>query len=104
MCNFYTVRKSAAEVAAHFEAEAPKPIELAGETTPGAEGLAVREHNLRRLLQSLSWGFPRLTAEMRAKGQKPTRVNLVADLRNPMWSETVQQPRYRCTRDRVRGA
>jgi putative SOS response-associated peptidase YedK len=96
MCNLYTVRKSAAEVAAHFGAETPKQVELADETTPGANGLIVREHNERRLLQSLSWGFPRRTAEMRAKGQKPTRVNLVADLTNPMWSETVQQPRYRC--------
>jgi putative SOS response-associated peptidase YedK len=96
MCNLYTVRKSAAEIAAHFGAEVPKPFEPSEETAKGQPGMVVREHNGRRLVQSVKWGFPRLTANMRPTQQVPTAVNLVADLTNPMWSETVRVPRYRC--------
>jgi len=56
----------------------------------------VRETRGRRVLQSLGWGFPRLTREMRDRGEPPTRVNLTADLTNRMWSELARDPRYRC--------
>jgi len=96
VCNLYAVRKSAEEVAAHFAAEITKPFEQHEETAKGQPGMIVRGHNGRRLVQQLRWGFPRLTANMRATNQAPTAVNLVADLTNPMWSETEQDPRYRC--------
>jgi putative SOS response-associated peptidase YedK len=96
MCNLYTVRKGAAEIAAHFSAEVPKPFEQSEETAKGQPGMVVRAYNGRRLVPPVKWGFPRLTANMRATNQAPTAVNLVADLTNPMWSETVQDPRYRC--------
>jgi putative SOS response-associated peptidase YedK len=96
MCNLYAVRKSAAEVAGHFGADISKPFTMQDETTPRAPGMVVRLHGDRRLLQQPTWGFPRLTAEMRAKGQNPTPVNLTADLTSPMWSDTVRDPRYRC--------
>jgi len=96
MCNLYTVRKSAEEVAAHFGAEVPKPIEMKPDTAKGGRGIVVRAHGARRLVQEVGWGFPRLTREMRENNQPPTPVNLVADLTSPMWEKMVVDPRYRC--------
>src|ERR1700761_4663283 len=96
MCNLYTVRKSPEEVAAHFGAEIPRPIEMRHETAKGGRGIVVRAQDGRRLLQEIGWGFPRLTREMREKRQQPTAVNLVADLTSPMWERMVVDPRYRC--------
>jgi putative SOS response-associated peptidase YedK len=96
MCNLYTVRKSPDEVAAYFGAEVPRPFDQSPETAKGQAGMIVRAHAGGRRVQQLRWGFPRLTATMRATQQAPTAVNLVADLTNPMWSETVRDPRYRC--------
>lgn len=96
MCNLYTVRKSAAEVAAHFGVAEPTAIEIPQETTPRAPGLVVRANGDRRVLQVLKWGFPRLSREARLQGYEPLPVNLVADLTNPMWEKLVQHPRYRC--------
>src|SRR5471030_2348646 len=79
MCNLYTVRKNAEDVAAHFGAEVPKPIEMRPDTAKGGRGIVVRAQNGRRLVQEVGWGFPRLTREMREKNQPATPVNLVAD-------------------------
>jgi putative SOS response-associated peptidase YedK len=96
MCNLYTVRKSTDEVAAHFSAEVPKPIETRADTAKGGPGIIVRAHNGRRLVQQLSWGLPRLTREMRERNQPAEPVNLVANLTSLMWEQMVVDPRYRC--------
>jgi putative SOS response-associated peptidase YedK len=96
MCNLFAVRASAAEVASHFGAESPAQIAVPAETVRGSAGLIVRQHAGRRLIKSLDWGFPRHTREMRERGEPPGRVNLVADLTNPMWSDLAQDVRYRC--------
>lgn len=96
MCNLYTVKKSAEEVAAHFGAHLPKPIDMKPDTVKGGRGIVVRAHNGRRLVQEVGWGFPRLTREMREKNQPATPVNLVADLTSPMWDKMVVDPTYRC--------
>ena len=41
MCNLYTVRKSIEDVAAHFAAEVPKPIEMKPDTAKGGRGIVV---------------------------------------------------------------
>jgi putative SOS response-associated peptidase YedK len=51
--------------------------------------LIVRGAGQARSLHAPGWGFPRPGVE------PPTPVNLVADLRNPMWSDMVVDPRYR---------
>ena len=96
MCNLLRVRASAADVAAAFGMTLPPMIDVPHETVRATRGLVVRERAGRRLLQSLDWGFPHLNRDMIENGEKPSRVNLVADLTNPMWSEMVQDPRYRC--------
>lgn len=86
----------ASEIAAHFEAEIRAPVAVPSETIEGNPGLVVLENNGRRVLKSMSWGFPRLTREMRLRGDPPGRIGLVADLTNPMWEQIVVDPRYRC--------
>ena len=59
MCNLYTSKKSAAEIAAHFKAEMPTLFNVAeGDIYPGGPGLVVREQDGRRILQAMTWGFP----------------------------------------------
>ena len=96
MCNLYSVQTSANEIARHFGVTVPVAADVPAETIRGSAGLVVREARGRRILQSLSWGFPRQTREMRERDEPPTRVNLTADLTNPMWSELAREPRYRC--------
>ena len=96
ICNLYQVRASIEEVAAHFSAALPKPIEMKPDTAKGGRGIVIRAHNRRRLVQEASWGFPRLTREMRERNAQPEPVNLVANLLSPMWSDMVVDPRYRC--------
>jgi putative SOS response-associated peptidase YedK len=96
MCNLFSLQSSADEVAAHFGVTLPVSVGVPSETIRGSDGLVVRETRGRRVLQTLSWGFPRLTREMREKGEAPTRVNLTADLTNPMWSDVARDARYRC--------
>lgn len=96
MCNLFTARRSAAEVAAHFDADDTLAIDVPEETVPHSPGLVVREARGRRVLQSMGFGFPRLTREMRERGVAPTPVNLVANLHSPMWQPVVEDRRYRC--------
>ena len=95
MCNLYTVRKSAAEVAAHFGAANPVPSNAPEEVYPGRPGVVMREQDGGRLMQSMTWGFP-----LRLKGMSPTAkrkpVNNIADLRKPMWIGLARKPQWRC--------
>ena len=59
MCNLYTTRKSAAEIAAHFRAQIPLDFNAPeGEVYPGGPGMVVREEDGERILQGMTWGFP----------------------------------------------
>jgi putative SOS response-associated peptidase YedK len=96
MCNLYTVRKSAAEVAAHFGVVGSVAIDVPTETRPRLPGLIVRKRGDRQTLEIMSWGFPRYSHEPELKGDGPSSVNLVANLTSPMWDRLVVDPRYRC--------
>lgn len=95
MCNLYTERLSAAEVAAHFGVEDPFQTNAGGEVYPGTPGMVVRQQDGGRVLQSMTWGFP-----LRLKGMSPTAkpkpVNNVADLGKPMWIGLARKPQWRC--------
>jgi putative SOS response-associated peptidase YedK len=96
MCNLYTVRKSAAEVAAHFGVSDPPQLQIPPETKPGEPGIIVRQGADGRVMQSLSWGFPRPQTDRDGNPLHMKPVNLIADLTNPMWDKMVPDPRYRC--------
>ena len=57
MCNLYTVRKSAAEVAAHFGVANPVQSNAPEEVYPGTPGVVMREQDGGRLMQSMTWDF-----------------------------------------------
>lgn len=95
MCNLYTARKSAAEVAALFRATVLTQFNTPEETYPGYPGMVIREADGKRVLQSMVWGFP-----LRLKGMKPESkpkpVNNVADLTKSMWVGLARKPQWRC--------
>jgi putative SOS response-associated peptidase YedK len=96
MSNLYSLRSSAAEIAAHFGANDPPAPDLPAETKPGAPGIVVREGANGRVMQSLRWGFPRPQTDRAGDLLHPKPVNLLADLTNPMWDRMVPDPCYRC--------
>lgn len=95
MCNLYTQRSSAAEVAAHFGVANPVASNAGDEIYPGTPGVVVRDHEGARVMQSMIWGFP-----LRLKGMSPTAkpkpVNNIADLGKPMWKGLAAKPHWRC--------
>ena len=96
MCNLYTTRKSASEIAAHFRAQMPLHFNAApGEVYPGGPGMVVREEQGQRILQSMTWGFPLRLKSMRP-GTKPKPVNNIADLTSYMWRFVSGRPEHRC--------
>lgn len=95
MCNLYTVRKSAAEVAAHFGVANPVQSNAGEEIYPGAPGMVVREAEGQRLMQSMVWGFP-LRLKTMSPTAKPKPVNNIADLRKGMWIGLARKPEWRC--------
>lgn len=97
MCNLYTVRKSAAEVAAHFGVDVPTEFNTPEETLPGYPGMVVREAEGARILQSMVWGFPRpMKSKKTGLPIKPKPVNNIADLTNFMWRGIAPKPQWRC--------
>ncbi len=98
MCNLYTSRKSAAEIAAHFRAQIPTSFNFGeGEVYPGGPGLVVRESDGERILQQMIWGFP-LAMKSKKTGLpiKPKPVNNIADLSSFMWRFIAPRPEHRC--------
>ena len=78
MCNLYTVRKSAAEVVAHFGSSVAADVEIPPEIKPGQPGIIVRGHSSPEALQALTWGFPRPQLDNAGNLLHPKLVNLVA--------------------------
>lgn len=95
MCNLATVRKSAAEVAAHFGVVNPVATNATGDIYPGTPGLVVREQDGARVMQSMTWGFPLRLQGMKPDA-KPKPVNNIADLRKNMWIGLARKPQWRC--------
>jgi len=95
MCNLYTERLSPADVANHYGIDDPMATNAGGEVYPGGIGMVVRQHEGRRVLQTMTWGFP-----LRLKGMSPTAkpkpVNNIADLQKPMWRGLAAKPQWRC--------
>ena len=96
MSRLYALNASAANVAADFGVSDAPAVRVPSETIEGSPGLVILQKDGRRLLKPMSWGFPRLTREMRLRGDPPGRIGLVADLTNAMWEQLVTDPRYRC--------
>src|SRR5687768_17728077 len=82
MCNLYTSKKSAAEIAEHFRAQIPLSFNAGeGDVYPGGPGMVVREEGGTRILQAMTWGFP-LAQKSKKPGlpTKPKPVNKITNL------------------------
>lgn len=96
MCNLYTVRTSAAEIAAYFGVTAPvAAFNTPEESYPGSPGLVVREVGGQRVVQSMTWGFPLRLKSMKPES-KPKPVNNIADLTKGMWVGLARKLEWRC--------
>ncbi|HEV2598898.1 SOS response-associated peptidase [Sphingopyxis sp.] len=100
MCNLVTLNCSTDEVASHFKARRPKPTNAStGEVWKGGTGFVVRESGGQRMIETMTWGFPKRLKTMKPTS-KPLKVNNARDdhLRNPygMWREWFVQPGKRC--------
>ena len=72
MSRLHVITASAGDVAAYFEAEPPSGLTTPeGDIKEGLTGLVIFEKDGRRLLRPVTWGFPRLTREMRERGEPP---------------------------------
>ncbi len=98
MCNLYTTKARAAEIASRFQARLPINFNAGdGEVYPGGQGMIVREEAGQRIVQSMTWGFP-LPLKSKVTGQpiKPKPVNNIADLTSFMWRFVAPRPENRC--------
>jgi putative SOS response-associated peptidase YedK len=97
MCNLYTTRKSAEEVAAYFHATVLREFNASGDVLPGYPGMVIREEEGQRILQSMTWGFP-LPQKSKKTGLpiKPKPINNIADLTSFMWRFVAPKPEHRC--------
>ncbi len=96
MSRLYALAATASDIADHFGAGGGIDFAVPSETIEACPGIVVREANGRRVVSQMHWGFPRLTREMRLRGDPPGRIGLVADLTNPMWERLVVETKYRC--------
>lgn len=97
MCNAYATRTSAAEVARVFNVDLLDMVATNApeEAYPGTPGLVVHHQEGRRVLRSMTWGFPLRLKGMRPES-KPKPVNNIADLNKPMWVGLARKPEWRC--------
>lgn len=95
MCNLYTVRKSADEVARHFGVANPLQTNAPEEVYPSTPGMVVIEAEGNRELRSMTWGFPLRLKDMKPEA-KPKPVNNIADLKKGMWVGLAKKPQWRC--------
>lgn len=105
MCNLYKTRKSVEEIARLFGAVASESAieaNLAEEIYPGMPGLAVREEGGQRVVQSMIWGWPLVTRDMKeraarvGKAPRPKPVNNARDLNSGFWRSAAMNPARRC--------
>src|SRR3569623_17778 len=97
MCNLYTMRKSVAEVAAHFGVKVPSFSNAGEDVYPGATCRVVRVESGERVIQSMAWGFPRAQKSKKTGLPiKPKPVNNIADLDNFMWRHVAPRLENRC--------
>jgi len=89
MCNLYSTKASRDEVRAFFQTtdDWQRPIEQTKDyTAPGKPGLVVRDEDGRRVLDTMSWGFP-------FQGKPITNVR---NYTSPFWRSALQDPARRC--------
>ncbi|MEJ5979640.1 SOS response-associated peptidase family protein [Novosphingobium sp. PS1R-30] len=96
MTRLYALLAQVQDVATHFDAECGISDYQPTDIVEGLQGPVVTQRGGDRQLEAMRWGFPRITREMRERGEADDIIGLVADLTNPLWEEVVQDMHNRC--------
>ena len=98
MCNLYTVSVSPNEIADEFDAAMDEAFNAGeGDVYPGGQGIVVREVAGRRVLQQMTWGWPRpMKSKKTGLPIKPKPVNNIANLDGFPWRFIAGKPEHRC--------
>lgn len=98
MCNLYTNKSTVIEMADLFKTRPAPALNVAEEVYPGYPGIVVREENGGRVLQSMTWGFPRHSLNKRTgQPNKPTATNNLRDDKLwTYWRKQFVEPAQRC--------
>lgn len=106
MCNLYTSRRSAAEVARLFDARHTFPsggedADAETDIYPGYDAPIIRMVDSLRVLEQVPWDF--VTSKPRARAPKEgqsdkvfTRWTNARDLEKSMWRRSVADPAHHC--------
>src|ERR1700753_1200103 len=96
MSRLHSLRASIDDVARFLDAGAGDLFSIPSDVTEGQQGVVMFETGGGRRLRMMRWGFPRRIRDAWQEGREADIIGLVADLTNPMWEQTVVDPRYRC--------
>ncbi len=98
MCNLYQTKTSAQEIADLFKAKPTRAFNAPEEIYPGYPGLVVRKSEGERIVEQMTWGFPRHTVNKRTgKPNKPQPVNNLRDDKLwTFWRKQFVDPAARC--------
>lgn len=98
MCNLYTNKSTVQEMAALFRTSATYRFNAPTDVYPQYPGIVVREDQGQRILQQMTWGFPRHSVNKRTgKPNKPTATNNARDDKLwTIWRQWFTNPARRC--------
>lgn len=80
MCNLYTLKTSAEDVAGAFNSRKPANFNAGpGDVYPGGPSMVIREEERERILEAMTWGFS--LAQKSKKTGKPIKPKPVTNAR-----------------------
>ncbi|MBB5727535.1 putative SOS response-associated peptidase YedK [Sphingomonas endophytica] len=97
MCNRYRMSEAQAALAARYGVAAEYPPDLTvppPELFPKRPAWTVRHDDGARILDVMTWGWPRTVPG--ARGPRETQVTNVRNLDSPMWRNALAKPPQRC--------
>ena len=98
VCNLYTNKSTVQEMAKLFGTPATYRFNAPADVYPQYPGIVVREDQGQRILQQMTWGFPRHSTNKRTgKPNKPTATNNARDDKLwTIWRQWFTDPAQRC--------
>ena len=98
VCNLYTNKSTVQEMANLFGTPATYGFNAPADVYPQYPGIVVREVEGQRVLQQMTWGFPRHSVNKRTgKPNKPTATNNARDDKLwTIWRQWFTDPAQRC--------
>jgi putative SOS response-associated peptidase YedK len=99
MSDRYQINTATSELARLFHADIGTEAYVENPLGPGDRGLVIREMSGRRILCSMTWGFPlqpSRAALQRHPKAKPKPVNKAKGLSRPFWKHVAENPANRC--------